>query len=91
MSDRDREYELEQELAAFDWNDIDNDPPNEGELVIATDGVARWMDMLMMPFWDEPGRGLRWQGHVATHWHAVRCIPERIKPKPQPKEEEIKF
>lgn len=81
--DTSREAELERELAAFDWHSIDHDPPVEGEMIIATDGRARWMDMLIMAFWDDPGRGLRWQNHIATHWHAVRQIPTQLQPKPR--------
>lgn len=92
MSDRDDIlHELEHDLRRFDWQSIDLDPPTAGEMVIATDGVARWMDMLIMAFWDEPAHGLRWQGHIATHWHAVREVPHSIKPKAAAAEPEIAF
>lgn len=81
-----REYELEQDLARFDWHSLDYDRPIDGQMVIATDGVARWMDMFLLSL-----DRMTWLGHTATHWHAVREIPDNIKPKPAPVEEEIKF
>jgi hypothetical protein len=71
-----REHELEQDLAQFDWHPLDERRPADRQMVIATDGVARWMDM----YFSRLDR-LSWQGHVATHWHAVREIPDSIKPK----------
>lgn len=83
---REHEYELEQDLSRFEWHDVEVDPPPQGDLVIATDGEARWLDMAHAYAWNEPGRGMTLCGfgpklRVATHWHTVREIPTHIKRK----------
>lgn len=77
MSRYGRILELEQELDRWRWHDLsrDDEQPQEGEMVIATDGAARWMDIfhsvtnLPMSFCD--GIGI----HTATHWHPVLELP----------------
>lgn len=81
MGDRERIYELEQELDRFRWHDLsrDDEQPADGELLIATDGEARWMDMfhrgidIPMTFFDGQ------ESHTATHWHPVLEIPPRLR------------
>jgi hypothetical protein len=84
----DREWELERELERWRWHDLtaDLERPMCGELVIATDGEARWMDMLIEGFDD-----MRWQGHIATHWHPVLDLPKPRKQAGPKAEPEIEF
>lgn len=60
----------------FGWRDLSKEKPDEGDMVIATDGKRRWMDT-----WYASTPYLSWYGingsHVATHWHPVLDLPER--------------
>ncbi len=55
------------------WRGVTADEPSIGVLVIATDGVARWMDRRVkgmdMDFYMQHRR------HVATQWHPVADVP----------------
>lgn len=56
---------------ALGWRSLADDPPDEdGELVIATDGKARW---LAKWFSDYPD--INFGNHKATHWHPVLDLP----------------
>lgn len=80
MGERERIYELEQELDRFRWRDLslDDEQPRDGELVIATDGEARWMD-IHSPGLDIPMTFFDSRRHVATHWHPILEIPKRLR------------
>lgn len=59
------------------WRELANEKPEEGDMVIATDGKARWMDM-----WFSSILQMCWNGkHVATHWHPVLDLPAIIPAK----------
>lgn len=48
------------------WRDLAKDKPDDRDMVIATNGKARWMDM-----WLKGAPFMKWQGHSATHWHPI--------------------
>lgn len=52
------------------WRDLSKDVPIAGEIVVATDGAARWLDMRTAYSFD-----MKWQGHTATHWHSIADLP----------------
>jgi hypothetical protein len=70
----DMDVSLEQYAGAaaegLGWRDLSKDVPIAGEVVVATDGIARWLDA-RTPW----GFDLKWQGHTATHWHPIADLP----------------
>lgn len=56
------------------WRDLSKDVPIIGEVVVATDGKARWLDA-RQPF---DGFELKWQRHTATHWHPIADLPALV-------------
>lgn len=73
ISDMDVSLEQYAEAAAvgLGWRDLSNEVPIVGEVVVATDGNARWLDA-RQPYC---GFELKWQGHTATHWHSIADLP----------------
>jgi hypothetical protein len=73
MCDRNRIYELECEADRWRWHDLtrDDEQPPDGNLVVATDGKARWLAIfhrgidIPMTFFDGQ------ESHTATHWHPI--------------------
>lgn len=57
-------------MEAVGWQDIKNEQPELNEVVVCTNGKARWLDRRIAGF-DE----LKWQEHVATHWHPLLDLP----------------
>lgn len=59
------------------WRDLQKEKPDNREMVIATDGKARWMDM-----WIDIHDGMTWASHVdrtlhvATYWHPILDLPD---------------
>lgn len=61
---------------ALGWRSIADDPPDAGDLIILTDGDARWMTTAHV----RSDYFMRWQDtkpHVGTHWHPVHELPKK--------------
>lgn len=73
ISDMDTTLEQFAKAAAegLGWRDLSIEIPIAGEIVVATDGKARWLDA-RQPL---DGFILKWQGHTATHWHPIADLP----------------
>jgi len=56
--------------AAKGWISVRDALPALDDTVVCTDGKHRWLDMRMAGF-----ENLIWQGHLATHWHAIDALP----------------
>jgi hypothetical protein len=56
--------------AAKGWISVRDELPALDDTVVCTDGKHRWLDMRMAGF-----ENLIWQGHLATHWHAIDALP----------------
>lgn len=41
--------------------------PDIDQVVVCTDGNARWLDKIT-----DFDPKLKWDGHIATHWHAIQ-------------------
>jgi hypothetical protein len=52
------------------WIEIAKALPAFEEVVVCTDGVARWLDKRTEHFLD-----MRWMGHAPTHWHPLADLP----------------
>lgn len=74
ISDMDTSLEEFAKAAAegLGWRDLSKDVPIVGEVVVATNGKARWLDA-RTPWSFE----LKWQEHTATHWHPISDLPSR--------------
>ena len=57
---------------ALGWRSV-SEKPAERSFVVATDGVARWVDARTFSHSWPP----TWDGRVATHWHPVHDIPQQ--------------
>jgi hypothetical protein len=74
----DAEIERLRAQTALGWRDLSKEKPDNGDMVIATDGKARWMDIYStaMP-------QMTWSGdnrhHVATQWHLVLNLPSALR------------
>lgn len=55
------------------WIDITKEIPTIEDVVVCTDGKARWLDKRMQGF--EENEMLKWGGHTATHWHSLADLP----------------
>ena len=75
INDMDVSLEQYAEAAAIGlgWRDLLKDVPIAGEVVVATDGEARWLDMRTPYSFD-----MKWQGHTATHWHSIADLPSVV-------------
>jgi hypothetical protein len=51
------------------WYALKERQPDDGALVIATNGKARWMDIYYPKI-----APMRWNEHIATHWFPVPAI-----------------
>jgi hypothetical protein len=72
MSTIDRAY-AKAAAEGLGWRDLSKDVPWFGEVVVATDGEARWLDMRTPHSFD-----MKWQGHTATHWHSIADLPTAV-------------
>lgn len=52
------------------WIDLAKEKPDLDDVVVCTNGKARWLDQRIAGF-DQ----LKWQEHVATHWHPLADLP----------------
>lgn len=60
-------------LKKLGWRALVDEAPREGDVVIATDGEARWMDA----YYPQIVTSLTWYGvkrHIATHWFPLPPI-----------------
>ncbi len=55
------------------WIDLAKDKPELDDVVVCTNGKARWLDKRMDGF--EGIHMLKWNGHTATHWHPIADLP----------------
>lgn len=55
------------------WRDLSKEIPELNDVVVCTNGKARWLDRRVAGF-DE----LKWQEHIATHWHPLADLPQSI-------------
>lgn len=53
------------------WIDLAKEKPDLDDVVVCTNGKARWLDKRIAGF-DQ----LKWQEHVATHWHPLADLPD---------------
>lgn len=55
---------------ALGWIDISKKVPDFDDVVVCTNGRARWLDSrtLYSP-------EMRWNGHAPTHWHPLADLP----------------
>lgn len=58
------------------WIDLKKEMPALDDVVVCTDGKARWLDKRMDGF--EEMHLLKWNGHKATHWHPVADLPDPV-------------
>ena len=61
---------------ALGWRTLDRDLPEPGDLIVLTDGEARWMEKF---YPDSEMSWRRWtdtKPHIATHWHPLHELPE---------------
>jgi hypothetical protein len=63
---------------AVGWREVTKEMPDINDVVVCTNGKARWLDKRIVGC-DE----LKWQEHVATHWHPLLDLPP-ILSKDQP-------
>ena len=54
------------------WIALKEDIPALDDVVVCTDGKARWLDKRMSDFEE---REMKWDGHIATHWHPIADLP----------------
>lgn len=52
------------------WIEIAKELPEFEDVVVCTDGEARWLDKRMKYFQE-----MRWNGHTPTHWHPIADLP----------------
>lgn len=57
---------------ALGWIELAKERPELDDVVVCTNGKARWLDKRIVGF-DE----LKWQEHIATHWHPLADLPPR--------------
>lgn len=52
------------------WIAISKELPALEDVVVCTDGIARWLDKRTehFPF-------MKWNGHTPTHWHPLADLP----------------
>ena len=55
------------------WRPIAEEVPPLNDVVVCTDGKARWLDK-RMPELPE----MKWNGHTPTHWHPLADLPHSI-------------
>lgn len=58
------------------WIDLKSEIPALDDVVVCTDGKARWLDKRMNGF--EEREMLKWDGHTATHWHPIADLPALV-------------
>lgn len=58
------------------WIDLKQEIPALDDVVVCTDGNARWLDKRMDGF--EEAEMLKWDGHTATHWHPITDLPAPV-------------
>lgn len=62
---------------ALGWQDVTKCLPEKGDVVMCTDGKARWMDRYDpdSPIFDKPFLGTpMYPNAVPTHWHPIQNI-----------------
>lgn len=54
------------------WIELKKEIPALDDVIVCTDGKARWLDMRMSGFEEME---MKWDGHTATHWHPIADLP----------------
>lgn len=58
---------------AAKWRDLASEQPADGDMVLASDGHARWVDYYLP--WIAP---MTWNGHAATLWYPIPPLPTAV-------------
>lgn len=58
-------------VKALGWRELAKELPDLEDVVVCTDGTARWLDMRTEHFPD-----MKWTGHTPTHWHPLLNLPQ---------------
>jgi hypothetical protein len=61
-------------VKALGWHSLATTLPEIDQVVVCTDGTARWLDKRTKYQPD-----MKWTGHTPTHWHPILEISDDIK------------
>lgn len=68
-------------IKRFGWRKLEKEKPDEGDMIIASDGTRRWMDIYYAAVgqltWSDPASGN--SRRIATHWHPVLDLPSNLQ------------